>query len=263
MENTHHAPPELKLLDGQKTDFGMIWNNFMATLMPAFELFKKDPVNFILIFAIPVIVGGLLSQLVLPMLLGGFLYAGGIVGLLISAVVFIFCSVILTIFAYLALVKAVVEKNKGNKIDLVKIFGVAFKEMVPSISLSIKAFLTIFSGIKKFINSFLSLIYFMEMDKPNVDAALKASQDHCEGKTITLVWNYILIAVATSLVSGIINNIWMSVTWRASYQIASMGSFIVGGLVTSFAVLFHVVLKTQIEKLHGHAAAHHAAPHHS
>lgn len=259
MENTHqHAQPTLKLLDGQKTDFGMIWNNFLATLMPAFDLFKKDPVNFILIFAIPVIVGGLLSELVLPMLLGGLLY-GGLVGMLISIVVFIFCSIILSIIAYLALVKAVIEKGKGNKIDLGKIFGVAVKEVVPSIMLSIKVLLAIFGGLKKFINSFLALIYFMESDKPNVEAALKASQDNCEGKTITLVWNYILIALATGIVSGVITNIWVSVTWRSSYQIASMGSFIANGVVTSFAVLFHYVLKTQIEKLHGAAA--HAAPH--
>lgn len=262
MENTHqHAQPTLKLLDGQKTDFGMIWSNFQATLIPAFDLFKKDPLNFILIFAIPVIVGGLISQLLLPMLLGGLLF--GPAGVLISLVIFILCSIVLSIVAYLALVKAVIEKSKGNKIDLGKIFGMAIKEVVPAIVLSIKAFLAIFGGIKKFINSFLSLIYFMESDKPNVDAALKASQDHCEGKTITLVWNYILIAVMSSIAISIITNIWVSVTYAASYSIASMGAFIANGVITSFTVLFHYVLKTQIEKLHGHhAAAHTAAPTH-
>ena len=104
MENTNKTTPTLELVDGKAFDFNLIGRNFMAVLNPAVELFKKDPTNFILIFAIPVVVGGLLSQIVLPMMLGGLLY-GGLVGWLLSTVIFLICSVVLSLLAYLALLK--------------------------------------------------------------------------------------------------------------------------------------------------------------
>ena len=234
----------------------MIWDNFRATLGAALELFKKDPLNFVLIFAIPVIAGGLLSQILLPMVLGGLMF--GPAGALISLVIFIFCTIVLEIVAYLALVKAVIEKSKGNKIDLMQIFTLASKQVVPAITLGVKAFLTIFHGISKFINSWFALIYFMESDTPVVDTALKASQDNCQGKTITLVWNVIIMAIASSIAINIITGVWVSLTSVASYQIASLGTYLASGVISSFTVLFHYVLKGQLEKIQG--ASHAAAP---
>ena len=249
MENTHKSPPSFQVIDGKKFDFNLIWSNFMSILNPAVELFKKDALNFILIFAVPVIIGGLLANIVFPTVLGGLILSTGIIGMLLSLAIFVFCSIVLSLIAYLALVKAVIEKSKGNKIDLSGVFSFAANHAIGSVTLSIKTFLTIFGGWKKFVNSLLSLIYFMESAKPNADEALKSSQATCEGKSVSVIWNFLLIGFATSIVSSIISSVWVGLTSSFSYSVATLGYTIAYGVVTSFTILYHFVMKTELEKL--------------
>lgn len=251
MEKTHKAAPEFKILDGQKTDFNAIWGNFMATLNPTLDLFKKDPATFLLIYASPIILGAVVANIIFPLILGGMVGLAAILG--IVGVVLI---LLLSIISYLALIKAASEKEKGNKVDVRACFGLGAKNVISSVILSIKALLTIFQGIRKFINAIFSFIFFMEHDGKDVDGAIKMSQAAGEGKTMTIVWNYILITVAVSIASSIISTIWVTVLGGVSPYVASLGTTIAGALTGTFAVIFMVVFKGQIEKAKA-AGAHH------
>ena len=259
MENAHqNGSAEFKIIDGQKTDFNQIFGNVNYVVTKALELFKKDPTNFILAFAIPVVVGGILSAILVPMLFGGMILTGGMVGGLVSLAVYIFCSIVLSVVAYVALIKAVVDVSKGNKLDLVGLFKFGFTHCVNFVILGVKMFLTIFTGLRNFVNSWMASIYFVE-NGGNVDQSIKSSQATATGKTATLVWTLILVSLAASIISSILGQIWVNIFWRMSWDLAALGVYIINGVVTPFAIISQFVLRAELEK---HSAAHHAPVHH-
>jgi len=255
MENTHQAAtPTLKILDGQKMDFNDIMSNFRATLNPTLEMFKKDPVNFALVYALPILLGGVLVQIVVPLLLAvpALLSLIGILG-----IAFAVLAVALSIVSYVALVKAAIEKAKGGKIDLMACYTLAAKNIINTIVLGVKSFLQIFKGIYPFFNAAFSLVYFIEGDAKDIEGSIKMSQDHLQGKTITMILNVVLIAIVTGVASAVFATVWTMVLGFVPY-IGGLGSVVSNALFTSFVVLFQYVLKTQLEKMHGAPA--HAAP---
>lgn len=263
MENAHQkSAAEFKIVDGQKTDFNQIFANFGYVVSKAVDLFKKDPTNFILAFAIPVVVGGLLSVILVPMLLGGIIMAGGLVGGLISLAVYLFCGIILSMVAYVASLKAVVDVSKGTKLNIAELLKFGFANCINFIVLGFKVLFTIFSGLKKFLNAWLASIYFAE-NGGKVDESIKSSQAVAEGKTITMVWTIILVALACSVVSSILVQIWVNIFWRMSFDLATMGIYIINGVVTPFAIICQFVLREELGKHAGHhvaaAPAHHQA----
>lgn len=261
MENAHHkSPGEFKILDGQKTDVNQIFANLGYIVSKALELFKKDPANFILAFAIPVVVGGLLSVILVPMLLGGIIAGGGLIGGVISLVVYIFCGIVLSVVAYVALLKAIIDVSKGGKINIVELFRFGFTHCVNYIVLAFKMLFTIFSGIKPFVNAWLAPIYFVE-NGGNVEQSIKSSQTTAEGKTVTLVWTVILLGIGASIVSSILAQVWVGVFWRIYFDLATLGVYVINGVVTPFVIMGQFVLREELAKQGGHHAPAHTEHH--
>lgn len=262
MENANQkSKAEFKLLDGQKTDFNQIFANFSYIAMDALELFQKDPVNFIMAFAIPVVVGGLLAVVLIPLLFGGFLYAG-VLGGLISLAVFIVCGLGLNLVAYIALMKGIVDVAKGGKIDVVAAFKFGMANMVRFFMLGVKVFLIIFKDVRKCINAWFSPISFVE-NGGNIEQSITSSQTAAEGKTVTLVWNIVVVGIVASLASGILTQVWVGIFMRISYELANLGTYLISGLVTPFVIMCQFVLRNELGKHGGtsHATSSHTATH--
>lgn len=263
MENTHQkSSAEFKILDGQKTDFNQIFANLGYILNKAMDTFKKDPTNFLLAFAIPVVVGGILTIILTPLLWGS-IVTGGLTGGLISLLIYVFCSIVLSIVAYVALLKAVIDVSKGIKLNILDLFRFGFANVISFVILGVKVLLTIFTGVKKFLNSLLASIYFVE-NGGKVEESIKSSQATVEGKTFTLVWTLILVGLVTGIAGSVLAQIWVSIFHIASYQLAVLGSYVINGLVTPFAIICQFVLREELHKHGGHHAApeHHAPTHH-
>jgi hypothetical protein len=264
MENTHQkSSAEFKILDGQKTDFNMIFANVGYVFNKALELFKKDTTNFVLAFAIPVVVGGLLTVIAAPLLLAG-LYRGGIGGFATAMSLFALVAFVLSLVAYIALLKAIVDVSKGTKFQLMDLFKFGFVQLINFIILGFKVLFTIFTGLKNFVNAWLSSIYFVE-NGGNVDQAIKSSQQVAEGKTATVAWTVILVAIAASLAANILTMLWVGVFSVFSGPVAELGSYIMSALVGPLTIMCHYVLREELSKHGGHHAApvHHTPTHHT
>jgi hypothetical protein len=246
MEHTNQkAAGKFVILDGQKTNFGMIWSNFVYLINHAMDIFKKDPVTFILAGLIPVLVGWALMAVLMPILLTSVASLAGILGIVITVLVFV-----LSIVSYIAVLKATVDKAKGGKVNVGELFAFGFKNCINYVILGIKVLLTIFGGLSKFVNSWLSTVFFVE-NNGKVDEAIKSSQATSEKKTATVAWGMIVASVMISIAGSILTTIWVTVLGGVPY-VGTVGSYAISGLITVFTVLCSVVLKNELEK--GHSA---------
>ncbi|MGL5831406.1 MAG: hypothetical protein ACRCZE_04650 [Candidatus Altimarinota bacterium] len=246
MEHTNQkGANKFVILDGHKTDFGTIWGNFVYLINHALDIFKKDPVTFIIAALLPLLVSWALLIIVLPILATAAASMYGILAIVVSVLMFV-----LTVVSYLAVLKATVDKAKGNNVNVGELFGFALKNFVNYIILGIKVLLTIFGGLTKFVNSWLSTVYFVE-NNGKVDEAVKSSQATSEKKTATVAWGMIVSSVVVSIAGSILSSIWLAVLGGVPY-VGSIGSYAITGLITVFTLLCSVVLKNELEK--GHSA---------
>jgi hypothetical protein len=178
--------------------------------------------------------------------------------------VYIVCSLILSLVAYIALLKAIIDVSKGGKINIVGAFKFGFAQCINFVILGVKAFLTIFTGGWNFINALLSSIYFVE-NGGKVDESIKSSQATAQGKSITLIWALIVVGLVTGLISGIASQIWSGIFMNISYTLAQIGSIVISSVVTPFAIICQFVLRDELDKHAAHRAApvHHAPTHHT
>jgi hypothetical protein len=289
MENTQKSAPAFQNIDGKKFDVNLIGGNFMASFMPAWELFKKDPVNFILVFALPVVIGAVLSFLIVPLLLGSLLYGNLLVAGLVT-LVFVILSALFQFYAYGCALRAIVDREKKGKIDFKSVLMFVKDHFADAVKLGIKVFM--FTGawiplavalagavlaalgllplaalaftafpivgivvfivnFKKFVNSSFALLYFYESESPKVEDSLKASLNMAEGKTWTLFWNYIMIGLATGVVSAIISSILFPI-FRPVTADTSFASSLASAVIGSFTVIFQYMTKWNAEKISGH-----------
>jgi len=253
MENAHQkAQADFKLLEAGKTDFNVIFGNLNYVINHALEIFKKDPVNLILAAAIPLVAAGLIVAILLPILVGLVPAIGGLT-VLIGLVV----SIVLSLIAYVAMFKAVVDAVKSGKVDVGAAIGFGVANFIGFFVLGIKILLTIFKGLTNWANSWLSPLYFVE-NGGKADEAIKSSQATAAGKTATLVWTIILVGICVSILGNILSSIWFQIFWRISYDVAQLGTYIIQGLVTPFTIISHFVLRAELDK---HSAPHAAASH--
>lgn len=244
------SPAKFVVLDGKKTDFGAVWSNFVFLFTNALEIFKKDPATFILAALIPLLVSWAFLIILVPILMT----VPALAPLL--AIIALVLGILLGIVSYLAVLKAVVDKAKGSSVNLGALFGFGLGKAVSYIILGIKVLLTIFTGLSKFVNAWLSPVYFIE-NGGKVDEAIKSSQAGSDKKTATVAWGVIVAGIMISIGGSVLTSVWTSVLGNVAY-VGSVGSYIISGLITVFTILCHVVLKGEVEKAHGAAPAHHA-----
>jgi hypothetical protein len=246
------TPAKFVVLDGKKTDFGAVWSNFVFLITNAIEIFKKEPVTFILAALIPLLLSWAFVVILVPLLMA----VPALAPLL--AIIALVLGIVLSIVSYLAVLKAVVDKAKGTSVNLGGLFGFGLAKAISFVILDIKVLLTIFTGLSKFVNAWLSPVYFIE-NGGKVDEAIKSSQASSDKKTATVVWGIIVSGIMISIGGSILTSIWTSVLGNVAY-VGTVGSYIISGLITVFTILCHVVLKGEVEKAHGASAApaHHA-----
>lgn len=246
MEHTNQkGAGKFVVLDGQKTNFGVIWSNFVYLINHAMDIFKKDPVTFILAALIPLLVGWALTAVLLPIVASA---AAGLFGIL--SMVFAVLVFVLSLVSYIAVLKATVDKAKGATVNVGELFAFGFKNFISYIVLGVKVLLTIFGGLSKFVNSWLSTVYFVE-NNGKVDEAIKSSQATSEKKTATVAWGVIMASLVVGIAGSILTSIWLAVLGGVPY-VGSVGSSAISGLITVFTILCNVVLKNELEK--GHSA---------
>lgn len=244
MANTKKgSQAEFKLLTAGKTDFNLIFGNFNYVISRALDMFKKDPVNLVMAAAIPLVAAGLIIAVLIPMLLNG------LIGVGTSGLIAVAASVILSLIAYVAMYKAVIDISKGGKINVGEVIGFGAAHFSGFFILGIKVLLTIFTGLTKWANAWLSPIYFVE-NNGKVDEAIKSSQATAAGKTATMVWTIILVGIAVTIVGNILSSVWFNFFWRISFEVAQLGTYIIQGLVTPFIIISHFILRGELEK-HG------------
>lgn len=246
MEHTNQkGANKFVVLDGHKTDFGTIWANFVYLITHAMDIFKKDAVTFILAALIPVLVGWALAVVLLPIIATAAASMVGIIAIVVSVLVFV-----LSIVSYIAVLKATVDKAKGSNVNIGELFAFGLKNCINYIILGVKVLLTIFGGLTKFVNSWLSTVYFVE-NNGKVDEAVKSSQATSEKKTATVAWGMIISSLIVGIAGSIVSSVWLAVLGGVPY-VGSIGSYAINGLITVFTVLCSVVLKNELEK--GHSA---------
>lgn len=288
METTTKSA-SFQIVDGQKFDFNIIWNNFLVTMNQTWELFKKNPLNFILVFALPVIFGALIMLVLFPMIFGslyyGNLFLAGIITLLFMVLLYIF-----QYYAYGCALRAISDQEKKAKIDIKEVMMFVKDHFIDSVKVAIKVFiytqawipLVVFlAGIlvsamgyysmgplllmaapivaiviliiyfKRIVNASFSLMYFFDMENPKVDEAFDASLKMAEGKTITLFSNYVMIGLVTGLAAAIIGAIINPIFYSIDGG-AGLASNIAGAVVGAFAVIGQFMTKLNAEKLSGH-----------